>query len=184
MGLDTGHDELLAAATAAGARLAAAEWQADRARTEYHHAVRRLHLAGRTVREVARSIGISHQRVQQIVRAGGGSWWSRVWRGRRVTEGMRCSFCGRPPEEVAKLIAGPRVYICDACVSCAERIFVGDSPSGDAGAGRFASVPPTSRSVCSFCGKKAESDSRLVASGQPRVCRKCLGICRDILDAA
>ena len=29
---------------------------------------------------------------------------------------MRCSFCGRPHTEVAKLIAGPGIYICDACV--------------------------------------------------------------------
>jgi len=34
---------------------------------------------------------------------------------------MRCSFCGRPDSEVAKLVAGPvripygRVYICDRC---------------------------------------------------------------------
>ena len=29
---------------------------------------------------------------------------------------IRCSFCGRLHTEVAKLIAGPGIYICDACV--------------------------------------------------------------------
>ena len=29
---------------------------------------------------------------------------------------MRCSFCGRLHTEVAKLIAGPGIYMCDACV--------------------------------------------------------------------
>ena len=34
---------------------------------------------------------------------------------------MKCSFCRKPPREVAKLIASPRrdlrrSYICDACV--------------------------------------------------------------------
>ena len=30
---------------------------------------------------------------------------------------IRCSFCGRGPEEVSSIIAGPDVYICDHCVS-------------------------------------------------------------------
>lgn len=30
--------------------------------------------------------------------------------------GLTCSFCGKPQEEVRKLIAGPSVYICDECV--------------------------------------------------------------------
>ena len=28
---------------------------------------------------------------------------------------LRCSFCGRSEGEVDKLVAGPRVYICDRC---------------------------------------------------------------------
>ncbi|MGB5873939.1 MAG: ATP-dependent Clp protease ATP-binding subunit ClpX [Bacteroidota bacterium] len=32
-------------------------------------------------------------------------------------EKIRCSFCGRTPEEVQSIIAGPDVYICDVCVS-------------------------------------------------------------------
>ncbi|GJQ20097.1 MAG: ATP-dependent Clp protease ATP-binding subunit ClpX [Bacteroidia bacterium] len=32
-------------------------------------------------------------------------------------EKITCSFCGRTPEEVSSIIAGPDVYICDLCVS-------------------------------------------------------------------
>ncbi len=32
-------------------------------------------------------------------------------------EKITCSFCGRSPEEVNSIIAGPDVYICDLCVS-------------------------------------------------------------------
>jgi ATP-dependent Clp protease ATP-binding subunit ClpX len=35
----------------------------------------------------------------------------------RSGEKVRCSFCGRVPEEVQSIIAGPDVYICDICVS-------------------------------------------------------------------
>ena len=38
---------------------------------------------------------------------------------------LRCSFCKKPESEVAKLVAGPRVYICDACVAVASRIMDG-----------------------------------------------------------
>jgi ATP-dependent Clp protease ATP-binding subunit ClpX len=30
---------------------------------------------------------------------------------------IHCSFCGRTPEEVQSIVAGPDVYICDICVS-------------------------------------------------------------------
>ena len=39
---------------------------------------------------------------------------------------LACSFCRRSNEEVAKLVAGPRVYICDECVAIAARIMQDD----------------------------------------------------------
>ena len=35
---------------------------------------------------------------------------------------LRCSFCGKNETEVLKLVAGPRVYICDGCVAIASRM--------------------------------------------------------------
>jgi ATP-dependent Clp protease ATP-binding subunit ClpX len=35
----------------------------------------------------------------------------------KAGEKIHCSFCGRTPEEVQSIIAGPDVYICDICVS-------------------------------------------------------------------
>jgi ATP-dependent Clp protease ATP-binding subunit ClpX len=40
---------------------------------------------------------------------------------------LRCSFCWRKEAEVSKLVAGPRVYICDECVALASRIMSGDT---------------------------------------------------------
>lgn len=39
--------------------------------------------------------------------------------GRRV---LRCSFCGKDETQVAKLVAGPKVFICDVCTAAAARI--------------------------------------------------------------
>ena len=33
-----------------------------------------------------------------------------------------CSFCGKSQEDVAKLIAGPAVYICDECIELCNEI--------------------------------------------------------------
>ena len=40
---------------------------------------------------------------------------------------LACSFCGKGEAEVAKLVAGPKVFICDQCVAVADRIMKQDS---------------------------------------------------------
>lgn len=44
--------------------------------------------------------------------------------GRNIEDKIRCSFCGKPQEQVRKMIAGPNgAYICDECVDvCTEII--------------------------------------------------------------
>ena len=41
---------------------------------------------------------------------------------------LACSFCRRSEAEVAKLVAGPRVYICDRCAAEAVRIMNESEP--------------------------------------------------------
>ncbi|MCR2043273.1 ATP-dependent Clp protease ATP-binding subunit ClpX [Anaerosalibacter massiliensis] len=35
---------------------------------------------------------------------------------------LRCSFCGKPQDQVRRLIAGPNVYICDECIELCREI--------------------------------------------------------------
>ncbi|AQP52992.1 ATP-dependent protease ATP-binding subunit ClpX [Vagococcus penaei] len=35
---------------------------------------------------------------------------------------VRCSFCGKPQDEVKKLVAGPGVYICNECIDLCKEI--------------------------------------------------------------
>lgn len=35
---------------------------------------------------------------------------------------LRCSFCRRHADEVAKLVAGPRAFICDRCIAIATEM--------------------------------------------------------------
>ena len=41
---------------------------------------------------------------------------------------LRCSFCGKTEHEVRKLVAGPHVFICDACVAICVDV-LDDGPS-------------------------------------------------------
>ena len=169
-------DELLKKAEAAGAQLAEAERQALLSRAEYHTAIRRLHLAGASLREIAHALSVSHQRVGQIVDDAGGSWWNRVWRTRNDRRDAVCTFCSRPPSEVSKLVAGPNVYICDACVALAEQVLSG------AAAGAMLPAKEGAKAQCSFCGKRHGDRRTLVTSLGANVCQECLQLCRDIME--
>jgi hypothetical protein len=44
---------------------------------------------------------------------------------------LRCSFCSEPQDRVAKLVAGPGVYICDRCIALCQEILDESLPPGD-----------------------------------------------------
>jgi ATP-dependent Clp protease ATP-binding subunit ClpX len=58
--------------------------------------------------------------------------------GRSRYSGIKCSFCGKNPDEVGKLITGPSVHICNECVEMCndilqeERLSAGNDLSLDA----------------------------------------------------
>ena len=172
---------LLRQAREAGVRLADVQRQAELAKADYHHAVRRLHFAGASMREVAEALELSHQRVHQIIEATGGTGG---WKARRNPKApMACSFCGLPDAEVAKLIAGPGIFICDQCVALVRRV-------GDTGVAeetertRVDPVVGGSALKCSFCGKSAGTVGRMVAGPGLCMCGACVVLCEEVLAAA
>ena len=171
------HD-LLEQARAAQTDLAEAERRVLLARAEYHTAIRRLHLAGGPLREIAGALSCSHQRIQQIVQATGGSWWRRVWRTRNAKRDAACTWCDRPPSEVSKLVAGPNVYICDSCLDLAGRALSG--ADGVPGALRLATEGATKR--CSFCRKRRNGKRSVVTGPSANICSECLRICRELME--
>jgi ClpX C4-type zinc finger len=153
---------LLAAAKEAAVRRVDAEAALAHAKAEEQRVLRLLQLAGGSVREIAKALGLSHQRIQQQVDAADdGRGWKR--KGRQSTL-LECSFCGRTQKEVAKLIAGPGCYICDECVVRARA------------ADRFEPRP-----LCSFCGKQTRPDLAVVGLDNVAVCAECLDLCDEII---
>lgn len=170
-------EQLLARARADGVRVVDAEREVLLRRADYHTAVRRLHLAGASLREVAEALGVSHQRVQQMVGLAGGTWWQRAWAARSRRRDAVCTFCGRPPAELDKLIAGPNVFICDACVARAENALETRRQAGG-----FATAK-SALTRCSFCRKRHTAARQVIATSTANICADCLGVCRGILDA-
>ena len=180
-------EKLLEEARQAQGRLIDAEHDAEVARAEFHRAVRRLHLHGASLRELANALQLSHQRVHQIVEAAGGA---RRWRRReRTTLELNCSFCGRAQRKTRKLVAGPGVYICESCVERAASVIT-SGQSDQTTLGPLTLVPAAEKSRrCSFCGKHRHQISGLATTiHNPRgklntdaaICSDCLTLCREI----
>jgi hypothetical protein len=188
MGLDR---ELVREAERAKEQLAVAQHAAYRAKVDYHQAIRRLHAAGGSLREIAEALRLSHQRVHQILDAAEPTrrWWRRRAQLLSGPAGP-CAFCGRPRDVCAKLIAGPGVFICDRCVVQATRLTAGPAVE-DQTKGSMRLEPSGSEAKCSICGQEARKARHLVASGRsvpagkfgdlPRICDECLDLCLEIL---
>jgi ClpX C4-type zinc finger len=172
------NQELLERAREAGAELAEHERRVLLARGEYHAAIRKLHLAGGSLRDIADALSFSHQRVQQIVTASGGSWWRRVWRTRNARRDAVCTWCDRPANEVSKLVAGPNVYICDACLELAGAALHDAWGTSET----LRRAPEGAKERCSFCNKRSGRDRSLVIGPAAHICSECMRICRDFMD--
>jgi ClpX C4-type zinc finger len=187
------NDDLLAEARQAQERLIDAERDVEVARAEFNRAVRRLHLHGSSLRELAADLGLSHQRVHQIVEEAGGSRrWVRVrdGRSRNPSPHLECTFCGKEQKQVRKLIAGPGVFICDGCIALAGNVL----SSGHAARtelGSIVAVPDEGiPAKCCFCGKERRQVAGLAglpyeAGRKPgkfaAICSECLELCGEII---
>jgi ATP-dependent Clp protease ATP-binding subunit ClpA len=60
-------EQILSEATGVRDRLLELQHEQERAQADLHHAIRRLHASGGSLREIADELGLSHQRVHQIV---------------------------------------------------------------------------------------------------------------------
>ncbi len=91
--------------------------------------------------------------------------------------GKACSFCGAKDTVVARLVAGPGVYICGGCIDLARQVIA---------AAEAVSGPPQGAEIalsCSFCGHSAAEVERLVAGPGVYICGSCVDLCVEIVTA-
>jgi hypothetical protein len=160
-------------------RMLDAVHEADVARADFEHAVRRLHAAGATFREIGSALDLSHQRVHQIVDDGSPRRRRRD-RARAAGPRLLCSFCGRDEAAVGKLVAGPGVFICERCVGLAVEAGTSGESVAD-GRIRLTPLPTGAPDTCRFCGKTGSLVAYVVARGDARVCSECLVLAQEII---
>lgn len=165
--------------------------RADRAALAHQHAIRRLHTAGVSTRDIAAAVGLSHQRVHQIVSASTGKGALK-----RPSALATCNFCADRFEPRGG-VAGPGVHICASCVERGGALVAGLPEV----AGQAAPLRLRGRgdgSSCSFCGRRAAPSDPLAHApaglapqhrrrgrGEPGacICRDCLTLAAEVLRA-
>jgi len=182
-------DELLADARLAHDRLIDLQHESELAQVDYQHAIRRVHASGASLREVANALGVSYQRVHQIVDVSTGKG---ALKQRQLQ--AACSFCGLDSADAQRLVAGPGIYICGRCVERAGQVLTeAHTRTSDRGA-LVCVTPADGKARCGFCGKRrAHTDGMLEAPTRPqvgklrgrrpgvRICTACLRLCQEIV---
>jgi hypothetical protein len=111
---------------------------------------------------------------------------------------LRCSFCNKSQRAVERLIAGPKVYICDKCVDICNDILAEDRVLADKPArmpapplepeGEPLENPPQARDLrpvrCKLCGMVSSVEFCLPVAHRGWVCGACLDAVREVLDAS
>ena len=93
---------------------------------------------------------------------------------------LRCSFCNKWQHDVERLIAGPKIFICDECVEVCNDIIADDKrvskPAGAAG-GAKADEPLSwpSEIHCALCHTAIRPvDGIDIAGNRGRLCTDCV----------
>jgi ClpX C4-type zinc finger protein len=108
------------------------------------------------------------------------TWWLRRY---------RCSFCNKSQENVKKLIAGPKVFICDECVGICLPIVDQDSNRSSISAEEISS--PTRRTssapgvvfLCAVCRIVTPPETSLAVPDRGFLCARCAGAVEAALAA-
>ena len=161
---------------AARDRLGKAEDAAVSARVEFESKVRRLYVQGASTREIADVLGLSHQRVHQMIGPHAKPWWKRV-PGVKGKGPLRCSFCGKDEKRVQKLVSGTGVHMCNGCIETAAHLI--DHPP-IAQKRIFKRLDETSAKRCSFCGSRKRGLARVTA-GANQICANCVAMAEKIV---
>jgi hypothetical protein len=187
------EEQLLRQAAQARDHLIELQHEADRAQVSYQHAIRRLNAAGATLREIADALGLSYQRVHQIVDVSTGK--GALKNSSTDVTGV-CGFCGTPQQHARNLIAGPGISICSRCVDLAGEVAAEGVRRSDEHTTLASVQAGDAKAHCGFCGKRrAQVSGMAEAPLQPstgkgsrgrrdrhgvRICAECLLLCEEI----
>lgn len=157
------------------AKIKELETTLELAKEDYHGAIRQMHIGGKSMREIAKLLNLSHQRVHQIIESENRGW--RAWLKLAKPE-LRCSLCDLRADQVQKLVQGPNIFACNICITSCSMVLPMNSKGASvmSRGNDFKKLPPTAKLRCSFCGKLPSHRLDVVAGANHQVCSRCIGI--------
>jgi ATP-dependent protease Clp ATPase subunit len=85
---------------------------------------------------------------------------------------IQCSFCLGEPLGLGQVVAGPRVFICRACINaCGGRA----APEGSGPERLYLAGV-----ACSFCNRTTDDQAPVYSGRGHYICLECVGVCNDI----
>lgn len=125
--------------------------------------------------EVARQLlQVATALEEALKRAYGKQWDTAMPEGAPESQDRACSFCGKGPEEARKLIAGPSVFICDACVGLCDEILEQEDGAGSDCEAAPAPSPDSEERLCGICMEPRETDELVFLPHAAYMCATCL----------
>jgi hypothetical protein len=106
-----------------------------------------------------------------------------VWRKKTVPperKVLRCSFCNKWQDDVQRLIAGPKIFICEECVEVCNDIIADDKRFAKSAAGTRAAraeepIPWPNAIQCALCHVAIPADEGIVITGnRGTLCTDCV----------
>lgn len=125
--------------------------------------------------EIARELLQIGTALEETLRkALGSEWEAHVPKFDDAAKPIVCSFCGKDPSDVRKLLAGPSVHICDECVGLCQSILAEETE--DSGKPESASIKSRGQEnrLCGICMEPRETDELIFLPHAAYLCAGCL----------
>ncbi len=94
---------------------------------------------------------------------------------------LRCSFCSKSQAEVAKLIAGPDVHICEECVDRCNDVLAEEVDAPETPSAEVRMIVPTGLS-CGLCRFPVEAGGFAMVPDRGPLCAACLDAIRAVTE--
>ena len=113
---------------------------------------------------------------ETLKKAYGEKWAAHVPQFAEENQRLACSFCGKDQNEVAKLVAGPTIYICNECVDLCNDIIAEEvEHESDAAKNSAAGKKQTNRErLCGVCMEPRDTDELIFLPHAAYMCAGCL----------
>jgi hypothetical protein len=97
-------------------------------------------------------------------------------------EPLTCSFCGKSENEVRRLIAGPKVYICEECVELCNDILADEQYGGRKEKRKDITSLSTTGIACALCNFPIAPEEAVMVPDRGPLCSTCMSAVKAVIE--